>query len=59
MSNRTNFTTAQKSVLTQMWEDGMKTTKRKDLIGKAAEQTGLDKKTIMVLSKMTFERNLA
>ncbi|CAB4015378.1 Hypothetical predicted protein [Paramuricea clavata] len=46
---RKNLTSTEKAALQQLWDEGMTTGKRKDLIEKAIEQIGLDEKTIMVL----------
>ncbi|XP_028417956.1 uncharacterized protein LOC114542657 isoform X2 [Dendronephthya gigantea] len=45
--SRTNLTASQKTILQKLWDEGMITGKRKDLIGKAVEKTGLDETTIM------------
>ena len=45
---RTKLTLVETTVLQELWDDGMTTGKRKDLIEKAVEQTGLDEQTIMV-----------
>ena len=49
---RTKLTLAETTVLQELWDEGMTTGKRKDLIEKAVEETGLDEQTIMVRNKI-------
>jgi hypothetical protein len=48
MSTRNHLTSEQKEILLGLWEDGMTTVKRKDLLKKAVDHTDLEEQTIRV-----------
>ena len=51
MSCRNYLTSEQKEILQCLWAEGMTTLKRKDLVKKAVEKSGLDEKTVRVIYK--------
>ncbi len=48
MSSRSYLTSDQRKILLDLWEEGMTSLKRKDLLTKAVEKTGLDEQTVKV-----------
>ncbi len=48
MSSRSHLTSVQKEVLHGFWAEGMTTIKRKDLVKKAVEESGLGEQTVRV-----------
>ena len=50
MSTRNHVTGEQREILSGLWEEGMITLKRKDLLKKAVDRTGLEEQTIKVVT---------
>ena len=54
MSCRNYLTSEKKEILQCLWAVGMTTLKRKDLVQKAVEKSGLDEKTVRVIYKFFY-----
>ena len=52
MSTRSHLTSELKEILSALWEEGMTTLKRKDLVKKAVDRTVLEEQTIKVVIPM-------
>ena len=48
MTSRNQLSSEQKQILLGLWDEGMTTLKRKDLLRMAIERTGLDEEVIKV-----------
>lgn len=55
MSTRNHLTSEQKEILLGLWEKGMTSLKKKELITEAVEHTGLDEQAIWVYIKEYYQ----